>query len=36
MIAISEIVQATKGNLESYFHLMRVESVWDHKTVRAV
>ena len=36
MTAISEIVEATKGNLESYVHLMRVDSVQAHKIVRTI
>jgi hypothetical protein len=34
--AISEIVEATKGNLESYVRLMRVDSVQAHKIVRTI
>ena len=36
MTAISEIVEATKGNLESYVRLMRVVSVQAHKIVRTI
>jgi hypothetical protein len=36
MTAISEIVEATKGNLESYVRLMRVDSVQAHKIVRTI
>ena len=36
MTAISEIVEATKGNLESYVRLMRVDSVLAHKIVRTI
>jgi hypothetical protein len=32
MTAISEIVEATKGNLESYVRLMRVDSGTDNLT----
>ena len=36
MTAISEIVEATKGNLESYVRLMRADSVLAHKIVRTI
>ena len=36
MTAISEIVEATKGNLESYVRLMRVDSVQAYKIVRTI
>ena len=36
MTAISGIVEATKGNLESYVRLMRVDSLQAHEIVRTI